>query len=62
MSKVNVTFNGLKSLAEHAIKHGTEHAWMNVALDWAEQAEKKIIELNDIIAEKEKSDHDKTDH
>lgn len=40
--KVNVNVEYLKALAEYAKRNRTEHAWMDVALEWMEGAKEHI--------------------
>ena len=47
--KVNVDSKALKYLAEQAIRNGKEKAWIELALDWIEQAEVRIAELKNTI-------------
>jgi len=43
--KMDVTLEDMKVLALRATSNGTEHAWMDVALQWMEAANKRISEL-----------------
>jgi len=43
--KMDVTLEDMKVLALRSTSNGTEHAWMDVALQWMEAANKRISEL-----------------
>jgi len=51
--KVEVDVSYLKELAKRSIENGTEKAFISIALDWVDQAEKEIDRLNTIIEEME---------
>lgn len=43
--KVSVDANYLKSLAEIARRNGTQDQWIDIALEWIEQADEEIRKL-----------------
>lgn len=45
MTTVHVDAADMRALAKRAKAVGTEHAWMDVALEWMEAAEKEIARL-----------------
>ncbi len=46
-TKVQVDANFLKQLGIQAIKNGTQDKFIHLAIEWAEQAEKTVLELKD---------------
>ena len=48
--KVNITSKYLKELATTAIEGRTTEAWMSIAVEWMEQAEKEIDRLTVLLA------------
>ena len=46
--KVNINLEGMKQLAIEAKKGGTEHIWVEIAIDWMEQANIEIERLNQL--------------
>ena len=49
MSQIDVDIDGLKYLADAAIKNGTTKHFVPVALQWAEGATEKIAQYRDAL-------------
>jgi hypothetical protein len=56
MSKMGIDVNQLRQLLCIARINGTTDAWINLAMDWAEEANKEACRLTDELAEYKRTD------
>ena len=54
-AKVTVNLKGMKALAVYAKQGGTEHAWMDMAIEYMERANEEIDRL-ELLLVKERGD------
>ena len=50
-AKVTIDLEGLKNLAEHAKRNGTEQTWMDIAIEYMEQLHAEVVKLRGMLSE-----------